>query len=24
VTCTLLEQQTLFDPAYEGRDAAGA
>ena len=21
VTCTLLEQQTLFDPAYEGRDA---
>src|SRR6202035_5645576 len=24
VTCTLLEQQTLFDPIYEVRDAAGA
>jgi hypothetical protein len=24
VTCTLLEQQTLFDPTYEVRDAAGA
>ena len=22
--CTLLEQQTLFDPSYEVRDAAGA
>jgi phage terminase large subunit-like protein len=24
VACTLLEQQTLFDPSYEARDAAGA
>jgi hypothetical protein len=24
VACTLLEQQTLFDPSYEVRDAAGA
>src|SRR5438552_2454316 len=24
VACTLLEQQTLFDPEYEVRDAAGA
>ena len=24
VTCTLLEQQKLFDPSYEVRDAAGA
>ena len=24
VACTLLEQQTLFDPSYEVHDAAGA
>jgi hypothetical protein len=24
VACTLLEQQTLFDPTYEVHDAAGA
>src|SRR5467141_5181885 len=24
VACTVLEQQTLFDPSYEVRDAAGA
>ena len=24
VACTLLEQQTLFDPSYAVRDAAGA
>ena len=24
VACTLLEQQTLFDPTYEVREAAGA
>jgi hypothetical protein len=24
VACTLLEQQTLFDPNYDVRDAAGA
>ncbi len=24
VACTLLEQQCLFDPTYEVRDAAGA
>src|ERR1700719_416113 len=24
VACTLLEQQTLFDPTYEAREAAGA